>query len=171
MKPEQERIRKKQMEANAMAWFHHFQLAQLIEIVEVRTDRLFFQDTALQKGYLGTHGFGPFYDRMQFELTPTHLRRYDLVQNHRNWSVNGQQFTGQIGWRELEEPSAQIVVYKDWTLEFDYDFFSAVADVKGILGHLFLESIPHLLGSPKTNSCRVAKRLAKNRNIRPTMFC
>ena len=40
--------------------------------------------------------------------------------------MNGQQLTGRIGWRELEEPSAQIVVYEDWTLKFDFDFFNAV---------------------------------------------
>ncbi len=160
------------MEANAMAWFSHYRLDQLIEIVQVRTDRLFFHDIALKRDDdRGEHGYGRFYDRMQFDLTPKHLRRYDLVQNHRNWSVNGEQLTGHIGWRELEQPSAQIVVYKDWTLEFDFDFFSAVADLRGIVGHFFLEWIPHKFGAPRTNSCRIARRLTSNRGIEPELFC
>lgn len=136
-----------------------------IEIERREADRIFFRDSALDAGERGKHGHGPLYDHLQFMLTPDLLRRYDFVQNHRN---HGDE-PARIGWREIAEPSAQVVVYPDWTFELDFDLFSPVRDLRGIFGHFFIEwwwpRLRYGKNRPKTDPFRVAEQLWRKRGI------
>jgi len=162
----------KQMRANAKAVLDYYGLWSLLEILEVNDDRLFAAD----KGHLqnpqdfGSHGVGRFWDRLMFglhkspsqnfhrRLTPKVFQRADMVASgHRNWGNK----KGRIGWRQVEEPSMQIVVYPDWTIEIDFDYFNPRRDLRGLFGHIFLEWIPHKFGAPKTDPFVVAGRLRR----------
>ena len=169
MRTSREKI--EQMRANAEAVLEYYDLWDLIEVVRVDDDRLFAKD----KGHLqepqdtGEHGVGEFWDRMMFGkrvtskhgdvcMTPEIFERRDAAAGgHRNWKGK----KGRIGWRQVEEPSMQIVVYPDWTIEIDFDYFNPRRDLRGLFGHIFLEWIPHKFGAPKTNPFVVANRLRR----------
>ncbi len=166
--------RKRQMEANAWAWFAAYGFKGRVELIEACEDRVYFREFReiivhdhAERERMGVLKLGNIYDRLQFEMTPQTLKRSDMVGHHKYCGMSAR-----IGWRGLSRPSEQICSYGNGIFELDFDLFSASADLVGAFGHFFVEILGPRIRHPrggrkKTNPFRIAKMLRKKRRIYP----